>query len=72
SENVPASSVLTWNSILKLLAPDGAAEDRFGRSVAIYEDTIVVGVDNGAHVFARSGDVWAHQAKLPGARRRSR
>ncbi|EJK67638.1 hypothetical protein THAOC_11302, partial [Thalassiosira oceanica] len=57
----------------KLLAPDGATWDEFGRSVAIYGDTIVVGApcddDNGensgsAHVFVRSGEEWTHQAKL--------
>ncbi|EJK64985.1 hypothetical protein THAOC_14222, partial [Thalassiosira oceanica] len=57
----------------KLLAPDGAADDYFGESVAIYGDTIVVGAhwddDNGydsgsAHVFVRSGEEWTHQAKL--------
>jgi len=32
-----------WLPIDKLVAPDGAANDRFGNSVAIYGDTIVVG-----------------------------
>ncbi|EJK54360.1 hypothetical protein THAOC_26021, partial [Thalassiosira oceanica] len=61
-----------WKHKAKLQAPDGAAGDRFGRSVAIYEDTIVVVAyddDNGdrsgsAHVFVRSGEDWMHQAKL--------
>ncbi|EJK65118.1 hypothetical protein THAOC_14065, partial [Thalassiosira oceanica] len=63
-----------WKHQAKLLAPDRAANDRFGESVAINENTIVVGApgalgSNGfgsgsAHVFARSGESWAHQAKL--------
>ena len=62
-----------WTHKAKLLAPDGTADDEFGDSVAIYEDTIVVGShwddDNGVnsgslHVFVRSGETWTHQAKL--------
>ncbi|EJK50547.1 hypothetical protein THAOC_30427, partial [Thalassiosira oceanica] len=63
----------TSNYQAKLLAPDGAADDSFGGSVAIYGDTIIVGSDedddNGlssgsAHVLVRSGEEWTHQAKL--------
>ena len=52
------------------MAPDGAAGDFFGESVAIYGDTIVVGADydddNGsgsgsAYVFVRSGKKWSRQ-----------
>ena len=51
---------------IKLLAPDGAAGDQFGNSVAIYEGTIVVGAvwddDNGsAH---KTGDEWTYRAKM--------
>ncbi|EJK60511.1 hypothetical protein THAOC_19115, partial [Thalassiosira oceanica] len=62
-----------WTHQAKLLAPDGAAGDNFGKSVAIYEDTMVVGAyrDDGngdesgsAHVFARSEEEWRYQAKL--------
>jgi len=62
-----------WKHQAKLLAPDGAAYDYFGTSVAIYEEAIVVGAygddDNGyfsgsAHVFVRSGEVWNHKVKL--------
>ncbi|EJK50151.1 hypothetical protein THAOC_30910 [Thalassiosira oceanica] len=65
--------VLTMNTSLKLLAPEGSADDWFGCSTAIYQDTIVVGAekddDNGlnsgsAHVFVRSGGKWKHQTKL--------
>ena len=58
----------------KLAASDGAAYDYFGRSVAISENTMVVGAvdadvgsnqDQGAaYVFVRSGTDWLEQAKL--------
>ncbi|EJK60745.1 hypothetical protein THAOC_18849, partial [Thalassiosira oceanica] len=53
-------------SVAIYVDPDGSANDRFGKSVAIYEDIIVVGADGdgSAHVFVRSGEEWAHQAKL--------
>ncbi|EJK76945.1 hypothetical protein THAOC_01262, partial [Thalassiosira oceanica] len=62
-----------WSQQYKLLAPDGAAGDRFGESVTTSQDTIVVGApgddDNGgssgsAHVFVRNGEEWSHQVKL--------
>ncbi|EJK62629.1 hypothetical protein THAOC_16750, partial [Thalassiosira oceanica] len=55
------------------LAPDRDVLDYFGRSVAIYGDSIVVGAyrdgDNGyrsgsAHVFVQGEEEWTHQAKL--------
>ena len=63
----------TWTEQAKLTASDGAADDRFGSSVAIAGDTIVVGAywddDNGsdsgsAYVFTRTGTTWTEQAKL--------
>jgi uncharacterized protein (TIGR03437 family) len=57
----------------RLLAPDGAANDRMGLSVALSGNTALVGapyddapgVDQGsAYVFARNGSVWTLQAKL--------
>ena len=57
----------------KLTAWDGAAQDRFGSSVSVSGDTLVVGAweddDNGfnsgsAYVFVRGGTVWSRQAKL--------
>ena len=57
-----------WIQQIKLTAGDGAADDQFGNSVAIYGDTIVVGApgddDNGyisgsAYVFARPESGWA-------------
>ncbi|EJK67628.1 hypothetical protein THAOC_11314, partial [Thalassiosira oceanica] len=53
-----------WLHQVELLAPDGAANDRFGESVANNENTIVVGApwddDNGedsgsSHVFVVQG-----------------
>ncbi len=57
-----------------LTAPDGAAYDYFGHSVALSGDTALIGARgatvNGAesrgaaYVFTRSGGQWAFQAKL--------
>src|SRR5688572_19044992 len=63
----------TWTQQAKLLAADGSANDKFGYSVAISEDTIVVGayqddapLSNGgsAYIFARNGTTWSQQQKL--------
>jgi PKD repeat protein len=60
----------------KLTASDGATFDRFGASVAISGDTVVVGahfdgdagfVSGSAYVFVRSGTTWTQQAKLTAA-----
>ena len=63
-----------WTQQAKLTASDGAANDHFGVSVAIADDTIVVGAyqhdtDNGedsgsAYVFTHTGATWTEQAKL--------
>jgi len=54
-----------WTREARLVAPDGAAGDMFGNSVAVYGDTIVVGsrwdddsgTDSGsAHVYVRRDD----------------
>jgi hypothetical protein len=66
----------TWRQQAKLTAHDGAADDRFGRSVALAGDTALIGAmfqdnkgDNSgsAYVFTRSGNIWSHQAKLTAA-----
>ena len=66
----------TWQQQVKLTASDGAADDRFGRSVALVGDTAVIGAmfqddkgDNSgsAYVFTRSGSTWSQQAKLTAA-----
>ncbi len=62
-----------WTQQAVLLANDGAVADKFGYSVAISEDTIVVGAYNddsplsnagSAYVFVRSGTAWTFQQKL--------
>ncbi len=63
-----------WRLQQKLTAHDGEAQDRFGNSVAISGDTIVVGApyhktgtnsyQGSAYVFARSSGVWSIQQKL--------
>ncbi len=62
-----------WVQQAKLLAPDGAANDNFGRSAGISGDTIVIGAQNdddhgtdsgSANIFVRTGNTWTWQAKL--------
>jgi hypothetical protein len=58
----------------KLTASDGAAQDQFGKAVAISGDTVIVGVfkdtvgasgeEGSAYVFVRSGTVWTELQKL--------
>ena len=67
----------TWTQEQKLLAADREAGDRFGTSVAVVEDIILVGaysddedVDDGginfgsAYVFEFSGGLWTENDKL--------
>ncbi len=64
----------TWSSQATLTATPRGDGDRFGRSVAITDDTVLVGApfddsvnhsDAGsAHVFTRDGTGWSHQARL--------
>jgi len=64
----------TWIEQAKLNASDAAANDNFGWSVSISDDTIVVGSWHGsdgsgthpgaAYVFVRNGAVWSEEAKL--------
>ncbi|MCA9280642.1 MAG: hypothetical protein KDA30_01215 [Phycisphaerales bacterium] len=56
-----------WSSVGVVLAPDGGTEDRFGASVAIDGNTLVIGApsrgedDAGAvYVFAWDGASWTH------------
>lgn len=63
-----------WSERAKVVASDGAAEDRFGSSVSLSENTVLVGSpsddttrggDSGsAYVFVRVGSNWIQQAKL--------
>jgi len=64
----------SWTQQDKLTASDGAANDLFGRSVAISGNYALVGAsfddvgadtDQGsAYIFVRSGSSWTQQAKL--------
>jgi hypothetical protein len=59
----------SWVQSEKLIASDAAAEDWFGRTIAISENTIVIGApcqgDTGsAYVFERSGGSWVQSEKL--------
>ncbi|MDN5864112.1 MAG: Ig-like domain-containing protein, partial [Gammaproteobacteria bacterium] len=63
-----------WTQTAKLVASDGAAQDRFGSAVALDGTTALVGAfvatvsseDNAgaAYVFEESGGAWAQTAKL--------
>ncbi len=62
-----------WRQQAKLTASDATEVDWFGYSVAVSDDTAVIGAphdDDGgnasgsAYVFARSGTTWSPQAKL--------
>ena len=63
----------TWLQQAKLIANDAEADDTFGESLAISNDTVVIGAalddDDGqgsgsAYIFVRSGITWSQQAKL--------
>jgi FG-GAP repeat protein len=65
-----------WNQQAKLVAPDGAAGDAFGWSVAVSGDTVVIGahldddkgLDSGsAYIFTRAASIWSLQKKLVAA-----
>jgi hypothetical protein len=74
---VRAAADGTWSQQAKLTAADGAAQDIFGKSVAVSGDTAVIGAwgdeDKGSHsgsayVFVRAADgTWSQQAKLTAA-----
>jgi hypothetical protein len=64
----------TWMQQAKLLAADGVADDRFGTSVAVSGDMVVIGAvgnddmgseSGSAYVFVRAADgTWTQQTKL--------
>jgi len=65
----------SWSEQSKLLPSDGVADDRFGRSVSISGDYVVVGAygddaeydgywQGSAYIFKRSGTSWAQEDKL--------
>ncbi|WP_159931184.1 hypothetical protein [Oceanicoccus sp. KOV_DT_Chl] len=62
-----------WVQQAKLFASDAQGSDRFGASVAIKGDTILIGAyledeaaynGGAAYVFTRTGTIWTEQAKL--------
>jgi hypothetical protein len=63
-----------WTQQSKLLSPDPGSNEKFGASVAISEDRIIIGapednngasIDQGAaYIFFRSGTNWIPQPKL--------
>jgi len=66
----------SWSQQAKLTAADGANGDNFGASVALLEDTALVGVPNDRHLgaasgsaylFVRGGTSWSQEAKLTAA-----
>jgi len=73
SAYVFSRSAGVWTEQQKLTANDAAAEDEFGVSVAVTEDTAVIGAwlddDDGdesgsAYVFTRSEGVWSDYSKI--------
>ena len=76
----PAGGWVDANETAKLTASDGAQDDRFGYSVALDGNTIVIGADQddsidpvsantisnsgSAYVFIRESGVWSQAAKL--------
>jgi hypothetical protein len=64
----------SWTQQQKLTASDGHASDAFSKSVAICNDTVVVGAEGAdygwvanagaAYVFQRTGSAWSEVAKL--------
>ncbi|MDA0798700.1 MAG: FG-GAP repeat protein [Chloroflexi bacterium] len=64
----------SWSQQQKLTASDGVEYDRFGSSVGLSGNTVVVGAEDSnpggnldqgsAYVYYRSGTAWSQQAKL--------
>ncbi|MEW6074598.1 MAG: FG-GAP repeat protein [Planctomycetota bacterium] len=63
----------TWSQQVKLTASDGGANARFGQSVSLSGDTVLIGAwgddhagsySGAAYVFVRSGTAWTPEAKL--------
>lgn len=66
----------TWNEQAHLISTDGAAQDYFGRSVALSADGSIalIGADmktigtithqGAAYIFVRTGTVWSQQTRL--------
>ncbi len=68
-----AKADTTWQEKQKLIASDGATDDRFGFSVSMSGDYAIFGApfdnDKGnksgsAYIFNRDGETWSQQAKI--------
>jgi MYXO-CTERM domain-containing protein len=57
----------TFTQSQKLEASDAAASAYFGKAVALEDDTLLVGSNQGAYVFTRYGSGWQEQQKLTNA-----
>ena len=59
-----------WSEHIKLSASDGASGDRFGISISIEGDNVVIGsigdddFTGSAYIFSYNGDLWLEQTKL--------
>jgi hypothetical protein len=53
-----------WTQQAKLTSPTGSLTDRFGASLAIQGNTLVVGAASGAYVFMNFGGSWTEQTLL--------
>ena len=67
----------TWIFQAKLMANDASAADKFGTSVALDGDTVVIGAEGeggvgSAYVFVRQGAGWTQQTKFQGTKPNSR
>jgi hypothetical protein len=69
TEKLPIEDIIAQSA--KLLASDGKAGDRFGKSVAVSGNTAIVGANSSntgnqgsVYVFVRSGTSWVQQAQL--------
>jgi len=62
----------SWSQQAKLVAADAVADDQFGRSVALDENTAVIGtgihINNpgAAYIFERNGTSWSQQHRVNG------
>jgi hypothetical protein len=58
-----------WRASAVLIAPDGAADEQFGWSVAVYGDTIAVGAPRSAATSFQGGRVYLFERNSGGANR---
>ena len=55
-----------WTQVAKLTANDGAADDKFGYSVSIDGDTVVIGAHLNDNNGTRGGSVYVFTRDTPG------